>query len=109
MKPWVFFRIPVPEGTTPIKVTLESTHPGKPAFTVQAGWWLWTEQPLQKSTLTLEFADALPAVTPDVLPFPTAMETRTQVLTLQALTEFSSPGPTLPPQASPPPNRSSAR
>ena len=89
LKPWVFFRFPVPEGRNEITISLEPANPETRAFEVQAGWWLWTEQPLQKATLTMEFDQDLPPAMGTALPFPSAMEVRRQVIPLQALKAFS--------------------
>jgi hypothetical protein len=88
LKPWVFFRFPVPEGKSKITISLESASPQPRALAVKAGWWLWTEQPLQKAALTLEFDPPLPAAPVHPLPFPSALEFQRQVLTLQPLKSF---------------------
>ena len=88
LKPWVFFRIPVPEGKNEIAISIESASPDKKASQVEVGWWLWTEQPLQKNILTMEFAEPLPAAPINPLPFPSALESRREVHTLQSLKPF---------------------
>ena len=89
LKPWVFFRIPVPEGKNEIKLSLDSVRPGNQAIEVQAGWWLWTEQPLQKATLTMDFNEVLPPAAAKVFPFPAPSEVQRQVFPLQAMKSYS--------------------
>lgn len=89
LKPWVFFRFAVPEGQSEIKIALEAIQANKRILEMEAGWWLWTEQPLQKAILSMEFDQALPTASTKTFPFPSTMETQRQVIPLQALTTFS--------------------
>jgi hypothetical protein len=90
LKPWVFFRFPVPEGKNTLRVTLSPTTPETKTFEVQAGWWLWTEEPLQRAILTMEFDESLPPALAEVLPSPSGMEIQRQVIPLQGLQSFTS-------------------
>jgi hypothetical protein len=90
LKPWVFFRFPVPEGKNTLRVTLSPTTPETKTFEVQAGWWLWTEEPLQRAILTMEFDESLPPALAKVLPSPSGMEIQRQVIPLQGLQSFTS-------------------
>ena len=89
LKPWVLFRLSVPEGKNDIQVTLVPTNPESKAFEVQAGWWLWTEQPLQREILTMDFDHNLPTTPVRVLPFPSGMALQRRVFPLQPLKPFS--------------------
>ena len=88
LKPWVFFRFEVPAGKDEVAVSLQGSEQEPKPFAVQAGWWLWTEQPLQKATLTMEFGQPLPAAPVNPLPFPASLESQREVLTLQPLKVF---------------------
>ena len=90
LKPWVFSRFPVPEGKNTIRITLSPATPKTKTFEVQAGWWLWTEEPLQRAILTMEFDESLPQVLAKVLPSPSGMEIQRQVIPLQELQSFTS-------------------
>lgn len=73
-----------------LRVTLSPTTPETKTFEVQAGWWLWTEEPLQRAILTMEFDESLPSVLAKVLPSPSGMEVQRQVIPLQGLQSFTS-------------------
>jgi hypothetical protein len=88
LKPWVFFRFEVPVGKNEVAISLQGGEQDSKPFSVQAGWWLWAEQPLEKATLTMEFGQPLPAAPVNPLPFPSALEFQRQVLTLQPLKSF---------------------
>ena len=90
LKPWVFFRFPVPEGKNTLRITLSPATPKTKTFEVQAGWWLWTEEPLQRAILTMEFDESLPPVLAKVLPSPSGTEIQRQVIPLQELQSFTS-------------------
>jgi hypothetical protein len=94
LKPWVLFRLRVPEGKNALRVTLVPNNPESKTFEVQAGWWLWTEQPLQRELLTLEFDQNLPSPPTRELPFPSGMAFQRQVIPLQPLKPFSMTAPT---------------
>jgi len=88
LKPWVFFRFEVPPGKSQVAVLLQRDGPHPGPFSVQAGWWLWTEEPLRKATLTMEFGAPLPAAPANPLPFSSSPESERQVLVLQPLKAF---------------------
>ncbi|MCX6930954.1 MAG: alpha-galactosidase, partial [Verrucomicrobia bacterium] len=88
LKPWVFYCFEVPEGKSEVAISLQAGEQEPKPFAVQAGWWLWVEQPLEKATLTMEFDQPLPSTPVNPLPFPSALEFQRQVLTLQPLKAF---------------------
>ncbi len=94
LKPWTLIRFPVPDGKNAIRITLAPSNPQTKAFEVQAGWWLWTEQSLQREILTMEFDQTLPSIPARVLPFPSGMAFQRQVIPLQPLKPFSMTAPT---------------
>ena len=88
LNPWVFFRFELPEGKSEVAVSIRAGEKYPKPFSVQAGWWLWAEQPLKKKTLAMEFDQPLPSAAVNPLPFPSAMEIQRQVLPLQPLKAF---------------------
>jgi len=85
---WVFFRFDLPAGKSQVAVSLSGGTRGTGPSGLKAGWWLWMENTLKKSTLMMEFAQPLPAAPINPLPFPSGLECQRQVLTLQPLKAF---------------------
>lgn len=92
LKRWVFFRFEIPEGKSEVSVTVDGASQDAKPVSVQAGWWLWVERPLEKAIVTMDFKEALPAPVLNPLPFPSAMEFQRKVMTLQPLQTFAPEG-----------------
>lgn len=81
--PWTWFEFPVPEGRNEVAVTLT---PGSKQefFRGEIGWWLWSEHPLQKHTLVVEYSGPLPQRRADPLPLPVNMDSEREIVTIQS-------------------------
>jgi len=81
--PWVWFKFDVPAGQSEIAVAIEYAKGDASPVPVEAGWWLWVENPLQKGTLTLSYDSPLPIAQTEPLPMAVRQERQRQILTLQ--------------------------
>jgi hypothetical protein len=52
-------------------------------FRGDVGWWLWAEHPLQKSTLVVEYAGAIPKQPADPVPLPIGQHSQRVILPIQ--------------------------
>ena len=89
LKPWVFFEVSVPDGTSRVAVSVRVPGMNATPYSVTAGWWLSVAQPLVTATLNLEFQKPPALASEDPLPVPSEMELQRQVLPLQALQRFT--------------------
>ena len=82
--PWTWFEFDVPAGRSDVSFAVT---PAKPVGALRArlGWWLWSEHPLTKNVLALEYSQPLPAARSEPLPLPIAMDRQRQVLAIQPL------------------------
>jgi hypothetical protein len=81
--PWVWFKFDVPAGRSEIAVVIEYPKGDAPPVPVEAGWWLWAENPLQEGTLTLSYDRPLPLAQTEPLPMALRQDRQRQILTLQ--------------------------
>jgi len=82
--PWVWFKFDVSAGKNQIAVVIEYPKGDAPRVPVEAGWWLWAENPLQKGTLRLSYDSPLPVTQTEPLPMAVRQGRQRQILTLQA-------------------------
>lgn len=84
---WVWFIFDVPSGKDKVSIRITPASGGG-IFTGEVGCWLWLEHQLQKAELTFQFEKALPTVD-ESLPIPLNMETKREVITIQAPKSYS--------------------
>jgi len=87
-EPWAFYRFELPAGKSAVEIFLRCGKSGSSSTGIKAGWWVRSEESLEKATLTMDFAQPLPKAPLNPLPFPSAMEIERKVLTLQPLSQF---------------------
>lgn len=85
---WVWFIFDVPSGENKISIKITPASGGG-IFQGEIGCWLWLEHKLQKAELTVQFQNALPKMADEPLPIPLNMETRREVITIQAPKSYS--------------------
>jgi hypothetical protein len=83
---WVWFKFDIPAGRSEVAVAVECPKGDAPEMQAKTGWWLWTENPLRKGTLTLSYDKPLPSAAAEPLPLATRMELQRRILALRPLT-----------------------
>ncbi|MCR4411838.1 MAG: NPCBM/NEW2 domain-containing protein [Thermoguttaceae bacterium] len=82
--PWTWFEFRVPPGRSEVSVEITPSKPS-PFLRSRVGWWLWAERPMQKATLTLQYAQRLPPAVAEPLPLPLAMDRRREIVAIQPI------------------------
>jgi sugar phosphate isomerase/epimerase len=90
---WTWFSFDLPEGHSHFAVTVRPERGTAALARGEIGWWLWTEQPLRKSTVALEFDRPLGNHPPQPLPLPIAMATEREVIAIESCKAFRAGSP----------------
>lgn len=88
--PWVFFRCEVPAGRSEVAIALGDGSRDPKPLVFRAGWWLWIEQPLAKTLLSMPADKPSASSGLSASLVPTSMEYRRTILPLQPLQTFGS-------------------